>query len=421
MPDEYFFVRQDLCKIDLRKAALKSDIDFMNRFLRNDKVLHAVEETNFEREHPEISYQETVKSGVPLVVLPEKLTSALQACRDALGFTMDVKFYIGGPSYNAYVVHSSGQPVAVVMGAKVLEDFSSAEVAFVLGHELAHILYSHDIFPLNMQLHSYQVEKLISIKDKLHSNMWPRRAQVTADRIGLICCQDLEAAVSALYKVYAGASLPQGSTDVDALLAEYDRFQSTIKDWTAASDAYREIYPLSRVKCLKLFSESAAYGELTRGEASRNDEEVTGQIEGVLTAMEPAYLHDEKVRQKTKERFILTAGFFMMTADGKISDEEVGTLKTLVSSEVFDEYYPECEKFPRHELWRTRLYNRGQELEWFASVGEKHEIASNLVTVAYADGDLAEQERNALYEICSSLQLSPYTTEELLSEKSVLS
>jgi tellurite resistance protein len=317
-------------------------------------------------------------------------------------------------------VQADDDPVVVVLGGGLLDDFSSAEVAFVLGHELAHVLYSHHLFPLHQQLHSYQVEKLISIKDKLHSGLWPRRTQVTADRIGLLCCQDLDAAVSALYKVYAGAPSEHVSMDPDTLLAEYDAFEEMIRKWSSVDDAYREIYPLSRVKCLKLFSESAMYAEVTGSGASRSDEDVTKEIEAVITAMEPKYLHDDAARQETKEHYILTAAFFMMTADGRISDDEVSALKTLVSSEVFDRHFPECEKFPRHELWRSKLYNRGQELEWFASVAEKHEIASNLVSLAYADGDLEERERNALYEICSSMQLSPYTTEELLSEKSVL-
>ena len=217
-----------------------------------------------------------------------------------------------------------------------------------------------------------------------------------------------------------GSASPSVPINIDDLLAEYDKFNDRVKDWVVIGDAYREIYPLSRVKALKLFSESAFYAEVAGGNGSRNDEEVSKEVEAVLTAMEPAYLHNEKVRQRTKEKFILQAGFFMMTADGKITDEEKETLKGLVSAETFEELYPECEKFPRHELWRNRLYNGGQELEWFASVTEKHEIARNLVNVAYADGDLAEQERNALYEICNSLMLSPYTTEELLSEKSVL-
>ena len=124
--------------------------------------------------------------------------------------------------YNANVF-SDGRRFDVVVNSGMLEDFTHEELKFVLGHELGHVLYEHSSLPVSEIMS--QSEDL-SAEEAALMMRWSRAAEISADRIGLLCTGGLTTAVTALFKTSSGLK----GIDSDAILrsfrAQYDELQA---------------------------------------------------------------------------------------------------------------------------------------------------------------------------------------------------
>ncbi len=86
-----------------------------------------------------------------------------------------------------------GQPYALVLSSHWVELFSDDELAFVIGRELGHIAAGHTRFHSLLSVNGNE-NPLIS----LIFGAWLRRCALTCDKVGLLCCGSLDAAVRAL-------------------------------------------------------------------------------------------------------------------------------------------------------------------------------------------------------------------------------
>ena len=86
-----------------------------------------------------------------------------------------------------------GQPYALVLSSHWIELFSDDELAFVIGRELGHIAAGHTRFHSLLSVNGNE-NPLIS----LIFGGWLRRCALTCDKVGLLCCGSLDAAIGAL-------------------------------------------------------------------------------------------------------------------------------------------------------------------------------------------------------------------------------
>lgn len=123
---------------------------------------------------------------------------------------------IQNPALNAFAL-GFGQPFSVVLHSALIDSLTENELAFVLGHEVGHIVLGHTC--------------ALSIVAPF-GNIWPiwgwafgawsRLAEYSADRAGLMASGDLEAACTALIKIATG---PQAAAhaDVQGFIRQADR------------------------------------------------------------------------------------------------------------------------------------------------------------------------------------------------------
>jgi hypothetical protein len=110
---------------------------------------------------------------------------------------------------------------------------------------------------------------------------WTREAEITADRGGLVCCQDPQVAYNALGRLLSG--LDAKSTWIDpnrpdfdagAIVRDFKRWQDQpfVKFVLYVKKSSRESpYIPERIAALKLWSESAHYQEILRRTSDRPD------------------------------------------------------------------------------------------------------------------------------------------------------
>ena len=86
-----------------------------------------------------------------------------------------------------------GEPYALVLSGHWVEVFSDDELAFIVGRELGHIAAGHTRFHSLLSVNGNE-NPLVS----LIFGAWLRRCALTCDKIGLLCCGSIHAAVRAM-------------------------------------------------------------------------------------------------------------------------------------------------------------------------------------------------------------------------------
>ena len=108
-------------------------------------------------------------------------------------------FFITADTFQANAVCSlmslSSKP-EIILTSKLIELLNEKELMFVLGHEVAHYIYQHSVYP-----NPNETDNRVS---KLNILNLSRAAEISADRIGFLACGDLESALRANLKLASG-------------------------------------------------------------------------------------------------------------------------------------------------------------------------------------------------------------------------
>jgi len=86
-----------------------------------------------------------------------------------------------------------GEPYALVLSSRWVELFADDELAFMIGRELGHIAAGHTRFHSLLSVNGNE-NPIVS----LIFGAWLRRCALTCDKVGLLCCGSLDAAIRAM-------------------------------------------------------------------------------------------------------------------------------------------------------------------------------------------------------------------------------
>ena len=109
-----------------------------------------------------------------------------------------------GYDINAFTVGSEN-PI-IVLNSGLIDLCDDDEILFIIGHECGHIKSNHMLYHMMAQVINYVIDSipggnLIAAPLKYALYYWSRMSEFTADRAGLLCCQDKEAAIRAFIKM----------------------------------------------------------------------------------------------------------------------------------------------------------------------------------------------------------------------------
>ncbi|HEV3092279.1 MAG TPA: RDD family protein [Candidatus Cybelea sp.] len=122
---------------------------------------------------------------------PRVFSIVSDACA-ALEIPMPMIF-VREDNYVPAVALGFGEPYSLVLSSHWIELFSDDELAFMIGRELGHIAAGHTRFHSLLSVNGNE-NPLIS----LVFGAWLRRCALTCDKVGLLCCGSLDAAIRAL-------------------------------------------------------------------------------------------------------------------------------------------------------------------------------------------------------------------------------
>lgn len=181
------------------------------------------------------AYNEVEYQGEGINITSESLPQMhkqLVGCCEVLGI-MDIPAYSTDWFYGPY--HSSNGEIhrRIVMMSGSADLFTDEEMRFVLGHELGHLVSGHKKYHMLLETFYLPFVNEAAFKAwatfiKMPLLEWYRISDYTADRVGLLCCQDINSALSTMIKK---AGLPRkcyDSINIDGFIQQARDFDENL-------------------------------------------------------------------------------------------------------------------------------------------------------------------------------------------------
>lgn len=307
-----------------------------------------------------------------------------QGVKEKLEFVGNIDFYItGNNTVNAcsYCSGDEQRPHIIEINSGLFNLMNEEELKYVIGHEIGHLINSDATIS---QLYGFiypdddDKEKAPSFLTK-RVQLYKQLAELSADRYGYMANENLEACVTAVFKMASGLFLEKMNVSIDTLMAENSqRLEFFLKD-NGISEGSHPVNPI-RIRALELFATAKTQTGLNRGM-----NELIGVLQNFIYGELDTALAD----------FVASAGVFVSQLDGKRDkNEEEFILRQLGSFCLF----------PHKELKRVE---KGDVIKIFnEAVSKILDIAphmrSNLlryfIDVAFADNELGEAELKLIYD-----------------------
>lgn len=314
--------------------------------------------------------------------LMSHLHDLLYGVKEKLGFADPVDFYITGDStVNAWTIAAAreGEPHIVNINSALINLMTDDELRFVVGHELGHLMNKNTemlrligfVFP-----HGTVPPLVLQYKIRL----WEQLSELTADRYGYMAVENLEACLSAFFKMTSGLDITKINMQVDAYLEEnLKHLEYFINDKGLSRDTH-PVNPI-RVQSLNLYATSPDEKAL----AEKMDE-IIGALMKLSNDEVDYYLGF----------FVATAGLIAINIDGEVTSEEIERVLNQLSS---------FHIFPRHFL--DQVAEQKVVEIFYSSIEEvlkrrpdmRDGMLVYIISLILADSSFNQQEVDFIFEI----------------------
>ncbi len=310
--------------------------------------------------------------------------------KERLSFDEPVDFYVtGDASINAFSIaaEDEGHPHIVNVNSELFNLMSEDELKFVIGHELGHLM-NQDTALRRLIYFVYppeatQIPITLQYKIHLHDNL----AELVADRYGYIACGNLDACVTAFFKMASGLDLQKMRVSIEDLLADNTKRLDYFMRGGGMSHYDHPVNPI-RVHAIHLFANARNQEELEKG----MDELIQVLLKvGNNPLDEPMSI------------FVATAGLITANIDGEVSKEEYEhILRTLSASHIFPKQFLEAVAQADVEKLFQDAVNAIIEI----NPGLKPSLLEYIIGLVLADREIGEKEVNFVYGIGQSLGMN---------------
>ena len=324
-----------------------------------------------------------------------EITEMADECIEKLGVELPLELYVySSPQFNAACFKPEDDRLYVMFSSSLLEGFTSQELKFVMGHELGHHVYDHHAVPIGYLLRG---QDRPDPQLALELFAWSRYAEISADRAGAHCAQDMDAVARALFKLSSGLTSKVVEFSLDDFVAQADDMQIADQEPGAGAPQsdWFSTHPFSplRVKALKLFEQSELY---TDGNGSKVDLEMG--VQSVMSLMEPSYLEAKTDTAESMRRLLFAGLISVADAHNGISKQELDVFSKFFGKYAFSD------KLDIEKIKQT-LPIRIKEVNEKATETQAMQVLRDMCLMAQADGGIHNEERSELESIATALHI----------------
>lgn len=352
---------------------------------------------------------ELLKRAVRLTrTLTPSVWKCLDRCQEKLGVDAELEIFCEPDSIgNAAVIKPRDGRITMSVTSGALELLDDDELTSVFGHELGHAIFGHhELRPL-MDFPS--AEDLAPI-DSMRIYAWMRYAELSADRVGLIACGDLDAAVRAEFKLSSGLGQPRYLKNTREAVTQLAALAE--EDIERCEDDWFSTHPYSplRLRAIDLFARSTTYAKLSgAGEGSVSERDMEREVASIMELMNPTCLSERLASGAEIRELLVLAGVAVAMADAKVKKSEVETLDRLAKGlDVKAAFAADPAKA------EARLRELAARLKVMLPLLRRQKIVEDLVSIALADGSVAPEEHETLGAIAELLDVDTFFVDDCL-------
>ncbi|OZD89776.1 Zn-dependent protease [Rhodococcus sp. 05-2256-B2] len=187
-------------------------------------------------------------------------------------------FVVQSPIVNAFTIGMDRPFIVLTTG--MLDIMTYEEQRFVVGHELGHALSGHAVYR-TVLMHLMRLAGTVgwvpvggwALRAVIAGLMeWQRKSELSGDRAGLLCGQDVHTAISVQLKLAGGARISE--IDVDAFLAQAAEYEASgdLRDGVLKLlnlELLSHPFSVLRAAELKKWVDSGEYAAVLRGDYPR--------------------------------------------------------------------------------------------------------------------------------------------------------
>ncbi len=152
----------------------------------------------------------------------EDIYHLVEECAAILNMVTPEVYVVNNPKFNA-MTFGTDRPF-IILHSSLVDAFTEDELTYIIGHELGHIKSEHVLYLnaawLLAQGAAAYLGRVILIPAQLALDAWMRKAELTADRAGLICAQKLEHCQISLIKLALGSRTLLSRINLDEYLQQ---------------------------------------------------------------------------------------------------------------------------------------------------------------------------------------------------------
>lgn len=338
------------------------------------------------------AYWRSNMEGHSLKVEKDLLCDFYNLCHDVkkkLKFEDKVDFYItGDSSVNAFSVaaETEGEPHIVNINSALFNLMTTDEMRFVIGHELGHLI-NKDTKLKRLILFVFPPESNVPVmlqhKIRLHDQL----AELVADRYGYLATENLDACVTAFFKLASGLDLAKMNVSIDALIADNNRRLDYFLNDKGISRAAHPVNPI-RIQALNLFAKADSKEALDSG---------MDELTSILLKVGGNELDEHMAT------FIASAGLIVANADGDVNKDEIEQIiQSLAGIKIFPRKF--LETIADGDI--ASIFNESVSKILEINPGMRDSLLKYMIRIVLSDKNITDEEIELIYTFGSNIGLS---------------
>jgi len=406
------------CGVDLDAIVYDGDRDLMIE-LDNDPEIQKAKHDLDERHGLYNTRKQLLKTSLKLTKkLAPHIYKIADACKETLKLDKEIEFYVyQDDKFNAACYPPSEDKLYIIISSGIIERFSVEEITFVVGHEIGHILFEHHKY--NARAIMDEGSNYLSPLHAMKLFAWGRAAEISCDRVGLLCCKSFAAAGSAFFKLSSGVTTGSLEFHLDEYINQFVDLKVEMAETEVDPEDWYSSHPFSplRIKALELFNKSDTFYNITgvKGSPKITEAELEQEIAQFMSLMSPSYLDRESETGMKIQNYIFMAGYLISMSDGKVDESEIVALGRIVTNDTFKEYMKIVSTLNEDDL-KTKIVELSQDLNTFLSPMQKLNILRDLCVISSADGSIDATEVDVLYNLCYFLNINAEFIDRTIAE-----
>lgn len=247
-------------------------------------------------------------------------------------------FVLQSPHVNAFTI-GMDRPF-IVLTTALIDLMDTEELRFVVGHELGHALSGHAVYR-TMLMHLLRLSASVgwmpvggwALRAIVAALMeWSRKSELSGDRAGLLCGQDVEASVRVHMKTAGGAWVRE--MNHGAFLAQADDYERSgdLRDGVLKLlNLELQSHPFSVLRAAELrrWIQSGEYNRVLAGDYPRREHDKTASISAEIREAARAYRQNFDQSEDALVRTVRNLGRDVGAAVGTVGQEVGETVSKL--------------------------------------------------------------------------------------------